>query len=1259
MTEKSNATGADPRKADHWTSQDQPGAEPAASVRKRRVMVGAIGKCVHNLGVENFSDWMKDRGEGYFPVKLGPAVPIDEVISKVREARPEIVGVSMRLGDLHVDKLISEFIEKATLYGLHPKESGIRFAFSGLRPAANLVRAMTDIPLEEDRFTREEERHYDFDDVRAEYAEIPHFKEFFDLVADDFITMEELEEFAAGPTESIEAVAEPWSDFLVKRLKQVRERENRPAIRAHIGIAAPTIEPTVEGIIKLAEAEAFEIVSLAPDQTSQELLAKFIRGEEDPSGYLAGQGGAPIRTIEDLRRLKEASQRGNFPLTRIYTGTDELVELAKLYEAHLNMAFPAVPIFFYNQIDGRGPISIRDSFEEHYATIRWWADRGKPLEINDPHQWGLRYASDDMQATDHVLVAVIALKLGIKHYVMQQMFELPPAISALDDLAKMKGAVELIEPLTRHFDFRVLKQTRSGLPSFPPNLNQAKGHLAFGIYTQLYMEPDILHVVTHSEAHHEASADDIIESCEIVKQVCWDFAKGGVPNIWADPVLGKRKLELQQGAMYNLLHLAILGGYEGECTVENFADYAQLPAEGDGGRNFETMLLSLVDDNNYASGECGMISPDTLDLALQVGLFQGPHITVVDRRYELSGACRTHVVDGMCRCYEWNGIPVRDEFHRVDLMREHFPWYFDKSITRTDDSQVAYGEDSTEDHIDEAAVDRYRKEVGITGHIRDRVLVADFGSTYTKIGIFDPKDESFSLNYVPTTVDDIRVGLANGMDVLDQCQHDAGNGEIAYDWAPLKTAMDDFAVRLPCSSAKGGLKVVTVALSKAESAFAAELAALTAGAKLVGTYDGKLSPAQARAIFVDDQPEIVLIAGGTDEGGDTQNQIHNATLLAENAKYATYTDYGIPFIYAGSQDALPQIERIFKANNIDYRMSPNVMPEINDFRIETVNEAIRELFQTVIIRGKGFDVVEEYMDAPFIPTPRACFRGIQLLAHGYGNEEGLGNLLALDIGGATTDFYSMVRDNPLYLYPGDDRKKSVKRTILKTPNTPLSYRRVEGKYGLSYNAENLKELEQFKNGSLRGRLSDFLAQRFPAYRPGKDQLGQFVYRGDRLEINLDKYLSFISANPHNNAIGQVESAARAYLAREIMAVATEKHVGHVQETDTYFLQYGVNFFNQSTKIILIGGTIYHKCRYQEPGYLDDLSLIASGVQYDPAASHVLRPDGPVLMDASYLVSILGGLYGRLEPERALRVMKRKLLPLETAGVSAKPIAQFA
>jgi hypothetical protein len=94
-------------------------------------------------------------------------------------------------------------------------------------------------------------------------------------------------------------------------------------------------------------------------------------------------------------------------------------------------------------------------------------------------------------------------------------------------------------------------------------------------------------------------------------------------------------------------------------------------------------------------------------------------------------------------------------------------------------------------------------------------------------------------------------------------------------------------------------------------------------------------------------------------------------------------------------------------------------------------------------------------------------------------------------------------------------------------------------------------------------------------------------------------------------------------------------------------------------VLLIGGTIYHKCSYQEPGYLDDLRLIASGVLYDPQDPLVLRPDGPVVMDASYLVSILGGLYGRLEPERALRVMKRRLLPLASEAATPAAVLQMA
>ena len=696
--------------------------------------------------------------------------------------------------------------------------------------------------------------------------------------------------------------------------------------------------------------------------------------------------------------------------------------------------------------------------------------------------------------------------------------------------------------------------------------------------------------------------------------------------------------------MYNVLHGALLGGYDGPVTVANFSDWAREPRQ-DRERNYETMLLSFADETQYATRTCGVISPDALELGLQIGLYQAPHLTVADRKYEMVGNCKTHVVDGTCRVSQWDGIPVKDECQRVDLVRGRFPWYFDKNVSVAADESFITETAETDAETDDEVTIRGKNVAQLKLHTR-QALVVDFGSTYTKVGIFDAKAERFTLRYVPTTVEDIRVGLANGLDVLPACRE-------RRDWKPLDEAMRAFDVRLPCSSAKGGLKMVTVALTEAESGFAADLAALTAGAKLLGSYAGKLTPEEARAIYATHEPEIVLIAGGTDAGGDAETQLHNARLLAENARHATYAPYGVPVIYAGNHDIREQVENIFHAHKVDIRVTQNVMPEVNRFQIEVVNETIRELFQTVIIRGKGFDVVEEYMDAPFIPTPRAAFRGINLLARGHGNEEGIGNILALDIGGATTDFFSNVTDNPLYLYEGTDNTKRVKRTILKTPNTPLAYRRVEGKYGLAYNAENLKELERFGSGAMQRELSAFLSQRFPgAFDPGEGQLPQFILRRNgHAEVALDRYLTWIASHPHAVPETAMENAARSWLAREILATATRKHVGYVDETETYFLQHGVNYLNQPVTVLVIGGTVYHKCQEQAPGYLDDLALIAQGVLYSPDEPHALRPKGRILLDAQYLVSILGGLYGRVDPEKALRVMKRELVALDAAACS--------
>jgi hypothetical protein len=181
---------------------------------------------------------------------------------------------------------------------------------------------------------------------------------------------------------------------------------------------------------------------------------------------------------------------------------------------------------------------------------------------------------------------------------------------------------------------------------------------------------------------------------------------------------------------------------------------------------------------------------------------------------------------------------------------------------------------------------------------------------------------------------------------------------------------------------------------------------------------------------------------------------------------------------------------------------------------------------------------------------------------------------------------------------------------------------------------------------MRRDLETYLLSEYPDLRPGDDSFGGFMQRlNGRLAFDLDRYLSWLTANPHQLPTSEEENAVRSYLAKEIMAATTGRNLGYVDETDTYFLQYGVNFLNQPCTTLLIGGAIYHKC--QEAGdFGRDLRMIAAGTQYNELESWILRPHGPVLLDAAYMVSIVGGLYGRIDPERALRMIKRTLVALE-------------
>jgi len=165
---------------------------------------------------------------------------------------------------------------------------------------------------------------------------------------------------------------------------------------------------------------------------------------------------------------------------------------------------------------------------------------------------------------------------------------------------------------------------------------------------------------------------------------------------------------------------------------------------------------------------------------------------------------------------------------------------------------------------------------------------------------------------------------------------------------------------------------------------------------------------------------------------------------------------------------------------------------------------------------------------------------------------------------------------------------------------------------------------------MKARIEQAFNRDFPDLEPADPEFLQFLDRGaNGWSIELHDYLRRL----------------RSYLAQKIMKIATGNNVGYVHETDAYFLQHGVNFLNQDCTIVLIGGTIYHKCRDNKPHHLRDLEIIATGALHTEEEPLRLRPSGPVLLDASYLVSIIGGLYGRVDPEGALRIMKKNLRPL--------------
>ncbi len=462
------------------------------------VVAGALGECVHVAGVMNFLRLAEVAG--WRTVFLGPAVSIEEILAAARREQATLVGVSYRLTPETGERLLGAFAEAAD--ELHA--AGVRFAFGGTPPVAERARMLG----------------------------------FFERTFDGSEPTEAVLAYLKGQVHEKTGQA----DIPQSTVERIHWKAPYPLIRHHFGL--PSVEATQEGIAQIAEAAALDVISLGIDQDAQ---ANFFHPERQELRR-KGAGGVPVRSAEDYRRLYEASRSGNYPLLRTYSGTDDFLRLAELYVETINIAWCAIPLFWFNQMDGRGPWELEGSIREHQQVMTWYGERGIPVELNEPHHWGMRDAPDVVFVVSAFLAAYNARACGVRDYIAQFMFNSPPGHSDAMDLAKMLAILDLIQPLAgedpqKGSYFRIWRQTRTGLLSYPLDPNAARAHLATSIYVQMALLPHIVHVVGHSEAHHAATAADVIEACGLARRAIQN-ALQGAPVMSCDPAIQERRSEL-------------------------------------------------------------------------------------------------------------------------------------------------------------------------------------------------------------------------------------------------------------------------------------------------------------------------------------------------------------------------------------------------------------------------------------------------------------------------------------------------------------------------------------------------------------------------------------------------------------------------------------------------------------------------------------------------------------------------------------------
>ena len=450
------------------------------------------------------------------------------------------------------------------------------------------------------------------------------------------------------------------------------------------------------------------------------------------------------------------------------------------------------------------------------------------------------------------------------------------------------------------------------------------------------------------------------------------------------------------------------------------------------------------------------------------------------------------------------------------------------------------------------------------------VLVAEIGSTTTVVNAFTDLDSDhpcfWGQGQAPTSVleGDVRVGLQGAVD--DLCRK-KGIKSLEYD------------EMLATSSAAGGLKMTVHGLVYDMTAKAAKEAALGAGAIIHNVTAGRLRRTDLAKIR-EINPNLILIAGGVDYG-------ERDTAL-DNAEKIAAMGLKTPVIYAGNIENQEEMKLIFEDSGQELYIVDNVYPQIDELNVEPCRKVIQDAFEDNITRAPGMEHVRDMVNGPIIPTPGAVMECTKVLY------DCIGDLIVLDVGGATTDLHSVAIE-------------SDKVARIMTSPEPKAKRTVEGDLGVYVN--RYKVIESIGEEKLREECENVL------------------------HIDLDHTLETYRAIPKN----EDEFKLVERLTREAVFKATERHAGRLRYIYGPSGRSTVAEGKDLTQVKYIVGTGGALTRL--PHRVDIMSEIPA--QNITGMNLFPTDHAKILVDNDYIMASLGVL-SKTHREGAIRLLEQSL-----------------